>query len=100
MEIKIDNKTVITLNDTQFNVLRFTDTDDKIVTHISDRINRMINEKYLSSLDYLKKSWVTKLKAKGINLPYDEQELAELIFKQPDYLNCSQRNELSKKVQK
>lgn len=100
MEIKIDNKTVVTLNDTQLNVLRFTDTDDKIVTNISDRINRMINEKYLSSLDYLKKSWVPKLKAKGINLPYDEQELAELIFKQPDYLNCSQRNELSKKTQK
>ena len=59
-----------------------------------DSMRWIIQHKYERCLERLKKEWLPKLEERGITeVAADDQELAELIFAQPDYKNRSQREE-------
>lgn len=59
---------------------------DIIDDDLKRRVTYVIEHKYERCLERLKREWLPKLKERGQkSIPMDDDELAELIFSQPDY---------------
>lgn len=57
----------------------------------------IVLSKYERCLKRLKKEWVPKLKDRGLDIPVVDEDLCNLIFKQSDYRNRTQRDKENKK---
>lgn len=60
---------------------------------LADRMAWILKHKYERCFERLKNEWLPKLEQRGVqDVPLDDDELAELIFSQPDYKNRSERD--------
>jgi hypothetical protein len=92
MKISVDDREVFTLSETQKNVIRNDIHDEDFEADMQRRLQYILMHKYERCFERLKKEWEPKLRANGMDMmPTDPDKLAELIFKQPNYKNRSQR---------
>lgn len=92
MKIKVDDEIVFELTEGQKKVICNEILTELIDSDIKRRVRWVIEHKYERCFEALKKEWETKLVGRVKALPLDKDELAELIFSQPDYKNRSQRS--------
>lgn len=95
MKISVDDIELFTLSETQKKVLKNDIHDDIFDDDMKRRLNYILIHKYEQCFQRLKHEWIPKLKAKGIkSMPMDDDELAELIFSQNDYMDRKAKDQL------
>lgn len=94
MKISVNDQELYVLSDIQKKVIQ-----NEIPTEIfEDDMKRrlrwvLLDEKYKKCFERLKKEWEPKLSQRISSIPTDPDELAKLVFAQPDYKNRSQREQ-------
>ncbi len=89
MKISIDDCDDIVISEFKEKVIFDLINKDEFTDMIINGINEFINQLYKSSFLNLRNTWIEKLK--GENIPIVPEELAQLIFSQPDYLDKRER---------
>ena len=93
MKISINDVELLTLSETQKNVIKNDIHADIFDEDMSRRIAYIIMHKYENCFDRLKKEWEPKLIAEGADsLPTDKDKFSELVFAHPDYKSRSARS--------
>lgn len=86
MKISVDDKECFTLTETQKRVIKNDISEDIFEDDMKRRLHYILTHKYERCFERLKSEWEPRLKAIGVrSIPTDNDELAELIFSQPDY---------------
>lgn len=99
MLVKIDDKLILDITETIFNVIRNEISDKDIIEDIERRLQWIIIHKFEQCFQRLKAEWDPKLAARGIEMiPTNKEKYAELVFSQPDYKSRSERDSVSERV--
>lgn len=97
MKISVDGIELFELTETKKKVICNDIPNEIFDADMKRRLQWVLEHKYTRSFDRLKKEWEPKLVANGIrSIPTDKDELAELIFSQPNYEDRSKRDEKNK----
>lgn len=99
MKISVDGKQILELSETQKKVIMNDIPKEIFEQDMCARLCYVMEHKYERCMERLKNEWCgchdglpSKLSVNGIkSIPTDDQELAELIFAQPNYLDRSAR---------
>jgi len=91
MKIQVDGKEVLNLNNTKKKVIQNDIPSEIFQEDMERRVSHVLQHKYERCFERLKRDWEPKLRERMSSIPTDSDELAELIFSQPDYKNRSQR---------
>lgn len=102
MKVDIDGVEVITLTDTQKNVIKNDINADVFQNDMQHRVKHALVNKYERCLQRLKKEWIEnkdsngkcKLELCGVStMPLNDEALAEAIFALPEYNDRKARDE-------
>lgn len=93
MKFIVNSKLVYELNETKKKVIQNDVLSDEFIEDMERRARWVIEHKYEICLEKLKTEWEPILRKRVKSLPTDQDDLAELIFSQPDYKNRSQREQ-------
>ena len=91
MKVMVDGKQVVELNDTQKKVIQNDIISEIFQSDMERRVQWVLIHKYERCFERLKRQWEPILQKRYKNIPTDPDELAKLIFSQPDYKNRSER---------
>ena len=95
MKISVDGKEIFALSETQKKVIQNDILSEIFEEDMHRRLQYILIHKYEECFKRLKLEWEPKLSQNGVKMvPTDPDELAELIFKQPNYKNRSQRDKI------
>ena len=90
MKIDVDGVEVLTLTETQKNVIKSDIAAEIFDADMRARVAYYPKHKYEQSYKRLKAEWDPKLTAAGVqSIPTDPVEYAELVFAQPTYKDKS-----------
>jgi hypothetical protein len=92
MKISIDDKEVLILSEIQKKVIMNDVSEEFFLEDIMRRIEYILMHKYEKCFERLKGQWLPALKTRVSSIPTNDEELAKLIFSQPDYKSRSQRD--------
>ena len=93
MKISVNDRELYTLNETQKKVIKDNVHADEFDADMKRRLQWILMHKYEECFRALKSEWDQKLKANGVSMvPTDPDEYAELVFKQPNYLDRKARD--------
>ena len=99
MKISINDKEIFTLSEVQMKVIKNDIPEDFVEEDIKRRIYWVLyDQKYQKCFERLKMEWEPKLKKRMSSIPTNDEELAELIFKQPDYKSRKTRDSENAKL--
>ena len=97
MKIKVDDRELFALSETQKKVLQHDIPAEIFEEDMKRRLQWVLTHKYEQCMARLKKEWEPKLAENGVaSIPTNPDALAELIFRQPNYKNRSQRDAQAK----
>lgn len=97
MKVKVDNKEVLILSETQKKVIQNDIPSEIFQEDMERRVHWVLTHKYEQCFERFKKEWEPKLKERGIEMiPTSEEKFAELVFSQDDYKDRSLREKASK----
>ncbi len=91
MKISVDGKDLFELSEVQKKVIKNDIEEEIFEDDMRRRLHYILNHKYERCFERLKKEWEPKLQQRISSVPTSADQLAELIFSQPDYKNRSQR---------
>ena len=91
MKISVDGTELFSLSETQKKVIANDIHEDELDSDLKRRLHYILTHKYERCFDRLKKEWEPKLKSRVSSIPTSEDQLAELIFSQPDYKSRKHR---------
>lgn len=100
MKISVDGKDILELSETQKKVIMHDIPQEIFEQDMCRRLCYILEHKYERCMERLKNEWCglhngqpSKLAQNGVrSMPTDDQELAELIFAQPNYADRSARD--------
>lgn len=92
MKIAVDGQDLFTLSEVQKQVIRNDIPDEIFDEDMKRRILYYPIHKYEQCFKALKKEWLPKLASRMDSIPTKDEDLAKLIFSQPDYKCRSQRD--------
>lgn len=93
MKISINDKELLTLTETQKNVIKNDIHADVFDEDMARRIIYIVMQKYEQCFDRLKNEWDAKLVTNGVKMiPTDSDEYATLVFSQPNYKDRKTRD--------
>jgi hypothetical protein len=86
MKISVDNVELLTLTETQKNVLKNDIHADEFDADMKRRLEWVLMHKYEQCFERLKKEWEPKLASKGVeSIPTNKDAFAQLVFQQSEY---------------
>lgn len=100
MKIKINEEEILELSETQKKVIKNDIHEDDFDTDMKRRVHYVITHKYEQCFKRLTKEWLPKLKKIMSSIPTNDDELAELIFSQPEYKSRKKREEIAEEQRK
>lgn len=93
MKISVDGVVIFELSETQKNVIQNDICCNAFDNDINARLQYILAHKYEQCFKRLKAEWEPKLAINGVKaIPIDEADFAQLVFKQPNYKNRTQRD--------
>ena len=95
MKISVDDQEVFRLSETQKKVIMNDVLEDIFDADMKRRLEWVLKHKYERCFERLKNEWSLKLAQRMPSIPTNPDQLAELIFSQPDYKNRSARESTS-----
>ena len=93
MQIKVNDKIVYELTDTQKLVIQNDIPSEIFDEDMERRAGYIIKHKYERCFERLKKEWEPKLKLERSSLPTDDDAFSQIVFAHPDYKSRSIRDE-------
>lgn len=97
MKITVDGVDILTLTDTQKNVIKNEVLSDIFEDDMKRRVVWVLTHKYEQCFKKLKAEWDTKLEAAGVeSIPTNKDAYAQLVFSQPDYKDRAAREVILK----
>lgn len=94
MKISVNDQEILTLTETQKDVIRHDIPTELFDEDMKRRMRYILVHKYEQCFKRLKKEWDEKLRQNGVAMiPTDPEAYAQLVFSQPNYQNRSQRSE-------
>lgn len=94
MKISVNDQEILTLTETQKDVIRHDIPTELFDEDMKRRVRYILVHKYEQCFKRLKKEWDEKLRQNGVAMiPTDPEAYAQLVFSQPNYQNRSQRSE-------
>lgn len=94
MKISVNDKEIFFLNETQERVIKNDIAEDVFSEDMIRRIKYIIEHKYETSFERLKKEWDSKLASNKVAMvPTDKDSYAELVFSQPNY-KCRKKRDI------
>jgi len=96
MIIKVDDKVLFELNETQKKVIKNDIKSELFEADMHRRLQYILEHKYERCFKRLKAEWEPVLAERVESLPTDKDAFAELVFAQPDYKDRSTRDLESK----
>lgn len=94
MIIKVDDETILELSETQKKVIMNDILSDEFDADMKRRVKYILIHKYKKCFERLKIEWDKKLKDRGVkSIPLDQEEYAQLVFSQNDYLDRKKRDQ-------
>lgn len=98
MKISVNDIELFTLSEVQEQVIKNDIHEDIFDEDMKRRLQWVLTTKYQSCFERLKKEWDSKLVANKVtSIPLDQDEYAQLVFSQPDYLSRKAREAQSEK---
>ena len=95
MKFYLDKTLIFELDETKQKVLKNRIFQEEFQEHMMHLVKWVTMHNQEQAFKQLTEEWVPKLKAHGAKMiPTDEDELAELIFKDPEYKSRSQRDQI------
>lgn len=94
MKISVDNQEIFSLSEVQKKVIKNDIHADEFDADMKRRLHYILTHKYEECFKRLKNEWEPKLASRVSSIPTNPDELAKLIFSQPDY-KCRKTRELS-----
>jgi len=92
MKIKVDDKEVLALSETQEKVIQNDISSTEFISDMERRVGYVIQHKYDQCFKRLKEQWEPRLSENGFkSIPTDKDEFAELVFSQASYKDRSAR---------
>jgi hypothetical protein len=92
MKISVNNVDLFELSEIQKQVIKNDIHEEIFEEDMKRRLFYILNHKYEQCFKRLKTEWEPKLAENGVrSIPTDKDELAALIFSQPNYKSRSQR---------
>lgn len=92
MKISVNNTELFTLNDIKKQVICNDIPSEVLEDDLKRRMAYILAHKYERCMDRLKKEWIPKLQAAGVeNIPLNDDAFAQLVFSQPEYKDRSAR---------
>lgn len=92
MKISVDGVDLFELTDIQKQVIANDIPSEILEDDMKRRLHYILTHKYERCYERLQQEWLPKLAANGVkSVPMDRDELAVLIFSQPNYKNRSAR---------
>lgn len=85
MKIKVDDKKIFELSETQKKVIQNDISSEIFEADCARRVSYILQHKYERCMERLEKEWAPKLRERVASVPTNRDELADLIFSQPDY---------------
>lgn len=96
MKVSVDGVEVLNLNETQKKVIQHDISVEIFESDMKRRVSYILTHKYERCFERLKREWEPKLIANGVkSFPADNDEFAQLVFKQPNYKSRSDRDKES-----
>ncbi len=92
MKISVDGKEVLSLNETQCNVIKNDISSDEFQVDIERRAAYILQHKYDQCMKRLRDEWMWKLQGRVESVPTNNDAFAKLIFSQPDYKDRKARD--------
>jgi len=93
MKISVDNQELFSLSEVQKRVIKNDIHADEFDADMKRRLHYILTHKYEECFKRLKQEWEPKLASRVSSVPTNPDELAQLIFSQPDY-KCRKTREL------
>jgi hypothetical protein len=95
MKISLDGEEILNLSDVKKKVI-MNDIDSNIfVEDMKKRLCYVLEHKYERCIDRLKNEWMPKLASRMESVPTNDEELAKIVFSQPDYKDRNAREKES-----
>jgi len=91
MKISVDDEELFTLSDTQKKVIHNDINEDIFNEDMKRRLQYILTHKYERCFERLKNEWMPVLKERMQSIPTNDDDLAEVIFKQPEYKSRKMR---------
>jgi len=92
MKIKVDDQDLFELSETQKKVICNDIPSDILEEDMCRRLRYILMHKYERCFERLKSEWMPKLQSRMKSVPTDPDELAKIIFSQPDYQDRKKRD--------
>ena len=92
MVIKVGDKTVLTLTETQKKVIQFLISSEIFDSDMEGRVAYYPAHKYVQSYKALKAYWDPILTSEEIEIPADPDDYATLVFARKDYKDRAARD--------
>ena len=92
MKISVDDKEIFTLSELQKQIIMHYIPSEIFEDDMKRRLHYILTHKCEKCLEGLKLEWIPKLKAQGVKIPDNDEDLANLVLAQPDYKNRSTRD--------
>ena len=92
MKISVNDKELYSLSETQKKVIKNDIHEDIFESDMKRRLQWVLMHKYERCMERLKSEWLPKLKSKYATIPTNDDQLAELIFADPDYKGRKQKD--------
>ena len=93
MKISVDGKELFELSEVRKKVISNDINSDLLDGDLKRRMQYSITHKYEKCMERLKSEWILRLKESGVrSIPLDDDELADLIFRHPEYKDRKQRD--------
>jgi len=98
--IKVDDQDFFEISDVTKKLLKSSIAKDcDCIEWAKERLQWVLNHKYERCMERLRKEWEPRLLKEGVKeFPVDDDAFAELVFKNPEYKNRSQRDKESNLV--
>jgi len=93
MKISVNDKELVTLSNTQKNVIKNDIHADEFDIDMKRRLKYILVHKYEQCFNRFKSEWDIKLVENGVeSAPTDKDAYAELVFSQPNYKDRKARD--------
>lgn len=96
MKISVDGVLLFELSDHHKNVIKDNISADVFDEDMKRRLQWVLMHKYDECFKILRDEWMPKLNDRVQSVPTDKEQLANLIFSQPDYKDSLQRAAIEK----
>lgn len=92
MKVSVDDQELFTLTDFQKQVIKYIVPEEFFDEDMKRRLHWILMHKYEHTFRHMRAHWTDRLKERGMDPDtMSNEEFAERVFAQPDYMNYSLR---------